>query len=66
MARAKFTDKLKQALDNFDLVNAETLMEEIHEAEWNGYVVTAGEERLLDRLSRCIASYRRCSAAIEG
>lgn len=63
--RAKFMDKLMYALEVFDLVNAETLMGEIHEAEWNGYVVTAGEARLLDRLSRCIDSYRRCSAAIE-
>ena len=63
--RAKFMDKLKYALDDFDLDKAETLSEEIHSAESEGYVVTAAEDRLWERLTRCIDSYRRCSAAIE-
>lgn len=66
MARAKFTEKLKYALSEFDLQRAEALSEEIHEAEEDGYVLTVAEDRLWERLTRCIDSYRRISAAIEG
>jgi hypothetical protein len=62
----QFKDKLKQALNKFDLAQAEKLSDAIHEAEERGYVVTAAEERLWERLAVCIESYRRCSAALDG
>lgn len=62
----QFKDKLKQALNKFDLAAAERLSAEIHEAEENGYVVSTAEDRLWERLTRCIESYRRTFATLDG
>lgn len=65
-SKAKFKEKLLQALKHFDLTRAELLCEELHEAEQVGYTLTREEDRLWERLTCCIDSYRRNMAAITG
>lgn len=56
---AKFREELKSALDRFDIIRAEAVADKVHEAEENGYELTAAEEKLFDKLTKCIQSYRR-------
>lgn len=65
-SKAKFKEKLLHALKHFDLTRAELLCEELYEAEQVGYTLTREEDRLCERLTRCIDSYRRNMAAITG
>jgi len=62
---AHFKKRLKYALDNFELAAAESLAEEIYDAELNGYAPTAQEEKLCERLSKCIQAYRRNMASLQ-
>lgn len=55
---AKFRDELKAALDRFDIIRAESVADKVHEAEENGYELTAAEEKLFHKLLKCIKSYR--------
>lgn len=62
---AQFKQKLQAALNKFDLTVAENLLEEIQDAELHGYKSTAQEERLWERLSNCIHTYRRTMASLQ-
>lgn len=62
---AQFKTKLKTALDKFDLVAAETLLDEISVAETLGYTLTKEEEKLWDRLTTCIETYYRIDSALD-
>lgn len=62
---AQFKKKLQAALDRFDLTTAEDLVEEIYDAELQGYKPTAQEERLWERLANCIQAYRRTMASLQ-
>jgi hypothetical protein len=61
---AQFKDKLKEALEKFEVQRAEQIGDEIHEAELIGYELTAQEEKLWERLTACIQSYYRNMAAL--
>lgn len=61
---AQFKNKLKAALEKFDLATAENLSDKIREAELTGYATTAQENKLLERLTRCIQVYRRTMASL--
>jgi hypothetical protein len=61
----KFKDKLKKALDEFDMFRAESVLEEINEAESSGYQLSFQETRLLDRLLQCLASFKKTSSLID-
>ena len=62
---AKYRDRIKAALDKFELAAAERLVEELVEAEEAGYEFTAQEDRLWDRLWACIEWYRHTSALLD-
>ena len=62
---AKYRDRIKAALDKFELAAAERLVEELVEAEEAGYEFTAQEDRLWDRLWACIERYRHTSALLD-
>lgn len=55
---AKFKDELKAALDRFDIIRAEAVADKVHAAEETGYELTAAEEKLLNKLTKCIQAYR--------
>lgn len=61
----KFKDELKAALDNFDIHHAQSVSERLHAAEENGYEITATEERLWARLTKCIESYWRTAYSLD-
>lgn len=56
---SKFKEELQAALDRFDIIRAEAVADKVHEAEENGYELTAAEEKLLNKLTKCVQSYRR-------
>jgi hypothetical protein len=62
---AKYKDRIKAALDNFDLAAAERLVDELVSAENDGYEFTVQENRLWDRLWTCIERYRHTSTLID-
>lgn len=62
---AKFRDELKSALDRFDIKRAEATVDKVHEAEENGYELTATEEKLRTRLTKCIVSYWRTAYLLD-
>jgi len=62
---ARFTEELKNALEKFDVSDAETLTEKIQEAEAAGYEMTTAEDRLWTRLTTCIQQYYNALRAIE-
>jgi hypothetical protein len=61
----QFKDKLQAALDTFDAKDAEQLLDDIYAAEESGYTLTATEDRLWVRLTTCLETYHRTSAAID-
>lgn len=61
----QFKIRLQNALDKFDIANAERLLDEIHTAEETGYGLTATEDRLWNRLTACVSTYYRTAAAID-
>jgi hypothetical protein len=61
---AQFKKRLQAALDRFDLNTAENLSEEIYDAELHGYTPTAQEEKLWERLVKCVQAYRRTMASL--
>lgn len=62
---ARYKDRIKAALEHFDLAAAEKLVDELVLAEEAGYEFTAQEDRLWDRLWTCIERYRRTSALLD-
>jgi hypothetical protein len=60
----RFKARLQQALEDFDIHAAETVVDDIYEAEQGGYEITDEEDRLWARLTRCIEMYRRSSASL--
>jgi head-tail adaptor len=62
---ARFTEELKNALEKFDVGDAELLTEKIQEAEAAGYEMTTAEYRLWTRLTTCIQQYYNALRAIE-
>lgn len=56
---SKFRDELKAALDRFDIIRAETVADKVIEAIENGYELNAAEEKLFEKLRKCVQSYRR-------
>lgn len=62
---ARFTEELKNALEKFDVGDAEALTEKIQEAEAAGYEMTTVEDRLWTRLTTCIQQYYNALRAIE-
>lgn len=60
----RFKARLKNALENFDVHTAETVVDDIYAAEQGGYEITDEEDKLWARLTRCIEMYRRSSAAL--
>lgn len=62
---AKYKDRIKTALEYFELSVAERLVDELVAAESAGYEFTAQENRLWDRLWACIERYRYTSATLE-
>jgi head-tail adaptor len=62
---ARFTEELKNALEKFDVGDAELLTEKIQEAEAAGYEMTTAEDRLWTRLTTCIQQYYNALRAIE-
>lgn len=63
-SRGRFKERLKKALEDFDINAAEFISTEIHEAEAAGYEVTAEEDALWERLTKCIEMFRRNTAAL--
>ena len=61
----KFKDKLKNALEHFEPSAAEEVLEEINNAETDGYQLSTQESRLYDRLVRCIDSYNKTSSLLD-
>lgn len=61
----QFKNRLQKALDRFDIADAERLLDEVHTAEETGYVLTATEDRLWNRLTACVSTYYRTAAAID-
>lgn len=61
----QFKERLRLALDVFDIHTVDRLFEDISDAEENGYILTATEERLCERLLVCFEMYHRTSAAID-
>lgn len=61
---AQFKDKLKDALEKFDVRLAERLGDEIYEAELSGYQLTPQEEKLWERLKNCMQAYYRTMASL--
>jgi len=62
---AKYKDRIKTALEYFELDAAERLVDELIAAEEAGYQFTAQEDRLWDRLWTCIERYRYTSATLD-
>lgn len=60
----RFKARLQRALEAFDIHAAEFISTEIHAAEQTGYEVTEEEDKLWERLTRCIEMYRRSSASL--
>ena len=58
IAMLKFRKRIKEALDSFDLNDAEDLLSEITAAQESGYSLSVQEVNLLDRLIKCVSSYR--------
>jgi hypothetical protein len=62
---AKYKQKLKNALERFDVANAENLVVDLAAAEEAGYECTIQERRLWDRLLKCIEQFRRTLTSLE-
>lgn len=62
---AQFAKELRDALEKFDYPVAEDLLDQVRSAEEAGYELTTREENLLNRLVRCVATYRRASSHVE-
>lgn len=61
---SQFKERLKKALEDFDINAAEFISTELYEAEQAGYEITDEEDKLWARLTKCIEMYRRSSAAL--
>jgi len=51
--------KIKMALDKFDIKEAEKVLDILADDEDKGYKTTKEEEKLRDRLFKCIEAYQR-------
>jgi hypothetical protein len=61
---ARFAKDLRDALEKFDYRVAEELLDQVRSAEEAGYELTTREENLLNRLVRCVDTYRRASSHV--
>ena len=61
----QYKQRILNALEKFDVRQAEKLSDALHEAELAGYQLTKEEDQLWERLTRCIEMYRR-NLAING
>lgn len=62
---ARFREELQAALDKFDIRHAEEVVDKFHAAENDGYDSTAAEDKLMERLEKCIASYWRTAYSLD-
>lgn len=65
MPKISHAKRLKEALDKFDPKRAEKTLDLLYEAEESGRETTKEEERLRDRLIKCLEVYNRTISMID-
>lgn len=65
MPKISHVKRLKEALEKFDPKCAEKALDLLYDAEENGRETSKEEERLRERLIKCLEAYNRTISMIE-
>lgn len=65
MPKVTYSFRMKSVLNKFDSKDAEKVLDSLADDEDNGYVPTNEENKLRERLLKCLESYQRTMYYLE-
>lgn len=65
MSKTNYEKKLEEALNKFDIKNAQLILDILADAEDEGYNTNKKENNLRERLFKCIETYEKTMFFIE-
>lgn len=65
MPKVTYSVRMKSVLNKFDSKDAEKVLDSLADDEDNGYVPTNEENKLRERLLKCLESYQRTMYYLE-